>query len=581
MFDVPGLTVEGYAFCGCTGINNLKIKAGDTVFKRGALSGCTGITEVEIPVDFGYKVADIKETNGTGITSMFSGVSNVSRIHYTKGETGVMPDRVTSSGADNYYGYTLEFFSGTALKEIVFDEGITEIGDYAYTYSNLSGNRKLSSILLPKTMISIGYNNFQNIDKTKLTVYGYKNTFAESYANSLSAKFIPLYYPIFNEDNPDTLYRGISTLLKVKIYTGIEEYSDYMEGLIWSISGNENSNTAIDQNGMITVDAEETAEELVICVEYDGQSVSLTLPVSDINPELKSVSLTLTGNIGVNFLFDIPEVSRADTYISFTLNGETKRYCAKDAEEDENGWLRFSVLAAAKEIRDTITVRVENEAGELKQFKSGAQTIEGTFTYSVEKYFKTARKNYSDKTDLMNLINAMDTYGKYAQIKFDHVTEGMGTPDALEEVNLADLDQFKPVDTGSVTGITMSSISLSLETDTGVKAYFTVDAGHSINDYVITADNAEVELVASGNENEYYAQLKGAAAADLDEPIDIIITNNDQTETENITYYPLSYVRSILKNSAIYEADLVDVCKALYWYWFNTEAYFAAQQTTE
>ena len=296
--------------------------------------------------------------------------------------------------------------------------------------------------------------------------------------------------------------------------------------------------------------------------------------------ELKTVSLTLTGNIGVNFSFDIPAEERADTFVSFTLNGNTERLSAENAEADENGWLRFSALTAAKEMRDPIKVRIENAAGELKQFESGGQILSGEFEYSVEKYFNSVRENYQNETDLLNLVNSMDTYGKYTQIKFNYNTSNFTELPELDAVELSALDAFKADGAGSVTGITVSSISLSLESDTGVKAYFTVDADHNINEYVIKADNEPVELTAAeGLENVYYVQLKGAAAKDLDEPIDITITDIDGTETQNIKYYPLSYVRSILKNSAIYETELVDVCKALYWYWFNAEAYFAAQQT--
>ncbi|MDO4413609.1 MAG: hypothetical protein Q4C20_00885 [Erysipelotrichaceae bacterium] len=309
--------------------------------------------------------------------------------------------------------------------------------------------------------------------------------------------------------------------------------------------------------------------------KFSTYAVVVEMPAETKPITLEAVSLTLTGNIGVNFTFDIPAEERADTYISFTLNGNTERFSAENAEADENGLLRFTALAAAKEMRDPITVRVENEAGDLKQFESNGAAFDGTFTYTVENYFKSVRKNYSNLTELLNLVNAMDTYGKYAQINFKYNTEGMEAPDALGTVDPADLEQFKAAGTGSVTGVTVSSILLSLESDTGVKAYFTVDAGHSIDEYVIKADDADVELTAAeGLSNTYYAQLKGAAAKDLDEAINITITNTAGTETQSITYYPLSYVRSIIKNSASYEADLVDVCKALYWYWYNTEAYF-------
>ncbi|MDO4413595.1 MAG: leucine-rich repeat protein [Erysipelotrichaceae bacterium] len=630
-----GVTYMGaYAFTYCSNLSHVVINEGISTIGMRTFYGCSKLQDITIPTSLNTVQPYAFEGCGSLSDVYFDGLEEQRNImissrntaltsavwHYLKhrlyitdyigcdisvtADDGQQMQNGDIISKDQFLNVVLTIKPGYELKEEFIKEFVVVVEEEDLNIDGSEYVAKIADLLNLEELLN-GTANY--LDTILFNEESMPAIIEEARANGMSitveieeSTIEPDAYEtelIMNEVNDDAVidWHDIRLIVYVNgIRTG--SISSTSEPVTVLIPLSENLTAAMNETRIIRVIRIHNgeAETLECTLSEDGNSVifetdkfSTYAIVAETPAEtgpitLEAVSLTLTGNIGVNFTFDIPEEERSDTYISFTLNENTERFSAENAEADENGLLRFTALAAAKEMRDPITVRVENEAGDLKQFESNGAAFDGTFTYTVENYFKSVRKNYSNLTELLNLVNAMDTYGKYAQINFKYNTEGMEAPDALGTVDPADLEQFKAAGTGSVTGITVSSISLSLESDTGVKAYFTVDAGHSIDEYVIKADDADVELTAAeGLSNTYYAQLKGAAAKDLDEAINITITNHDETETQSITYYPLSYVRSIIKNSASYETRLVDVCKALYFYWVNTEAYFAAQQPAE
>ena len=116
---------------------------------NGAFNGCSSLISVTMPVDLqqGEK--------------LFDGCKTVQHIHYLKGKTGIMRDRRSGTGYNNF-DYFLESNCWQTLQSIDFAEGVLRIGDYAYYCynfdTNSSGvvNTALTSVTLPSTLESIG-----------------------------------------------------------------------------------------------------------------------------------------------------------------------------------------------------------------------------------------------------------------------------------------------------------------------------------------------------------------------------------------------------------------------------------------
>ena len=136
------LSVGAEAFYDCDGITKVTIDSAATLIGSNAFAYCDAIKELDIPVDY----------NPTGI---FSSISGVEKITYSFGYSGRMQNRTSSN-----YDDTVEYVSRNNLTTVVFEEGITHIGSYAfYGYYNGNGN-VLTNVTLPSTLQSIGEHAF-------------------------------------------------------------------------------------------------------------------------------------------------------------------------------------------------------------------------------------------------------------------------------------------------------------------------------------------------------------------------------------------------------------------------------------
>ena len=451
------------------------------------------------------------------------------------------------------------------MAEVELDEGITRIGNNVY-----SNNTALRYALLPKSLEEIGTNNFRIIDKTQAVFYGYKDSYGETYSGTLPVKFIPLYYPLLNEDNPDTVYRGRSYKLSARIYTGIGIFN---EDILWSVSGNISSGTKISQNGILNIGTDETADEITVTAGHGENTESFVLQVKNTDVQVYGTSLALEGEIGINFYLDIMDDQVNDLEIVMVMGDQETVIPASEGIVSTVSGRRLRMFAypvAAKEMSDQVVISVRDKEGNpVSLTKENIEYPEG-YGYRATDYFARAEEAGKEKTK--KLVRVLNNFGKYAQIYFGYnVTDDVLDTDDVSHVSAETLEPYKAIiSADEVEGISYVGGSTMLDGAIGYRLYFKVEEGHRIADYTFTMDGNKVTPVKSGS--QYYIEKADIAAKDLG--VMNQITVSDGTATKTIRYSALSYAYTALTLTGDNRVKLQNMCRAMYLYNQQAIEYF-------
>ena len=157
-------SIGNYAFSGCTILTSIEIPNSVTSIGDSVFSHCSGLTSVEISDSLTsisnyafYDCSGIKELTMPCSAKIYNSqytfynCSNIESVTLTKG-TGTMQNYSLSNGeSDTFYQYTPFYFSRNNLKEIVIEDGVENIGSYAFEDCS-----SLTSVEIPNSVTSIG-----------------------------------------------------------------------------------------------------------------------------------------------------------------------------------------------------------------------------------------------------------------------------------------------------------------------------------------------------------------------------------------------------------------------------------------
>ena len=330
-------------------------------------------------------------------------------------------------------------------------------------------------------------------------------------------------------------------------------------------------------------------------LDNDGKCDDCGAIIDGIGAKLAGYSLSLTGNIGVNFYMELSDdvVNDASAYMNFTLpNGTTSKVYVSGTHEDgstattdttvKNGvtYYVFTCEVAAKEMTSDIKAQMIGNDGEKKG---------KVYTYTVKEYADYILSHTSaEESDIskatIQLVKGMLNYGGAAQKYFGYKTDKLAS-DGLtltgtvfndtSIINNITNEANKAFVKCANAKVTFKSAYLSLNstTDLCVSVQFADDVTVKEDMFAIWCNTDQIskdqyEVTKVNEENCYKITLHGVKASQLNEKYAFYVELSD-TEYAELAYGTNSYAYTVMSSACdnINNIEsLREVVKALYAY---------------
>ena len=291
------------------------------------------------------------------------------------------------------------------------------------------------------------------------------------------------------------------------------------------------------------------AEDVVISVLFDFED--------NVGARLAGHSISLKGNIGVNFYMELSDAVANDpnAYMHFTIPSGDQTFAedvlVKDAEHDGNYYV-FKCSVAAKDMDSTIYAQLNN-----------GEPIGTIYEYSVKQYadylIDNADDDHPEYQRAKPLVEAMLQYGRHAYVYFNN--------DVADEA----LNTTVPVKGSSVenmpAGVEFDGATLSLKSLTTLSLYFVKENGAADVELTMDGMTEGVDYETDHKGNEYVIRIRNISAAKLNDDFTVMVNG-----TGSVTYSPMTYCYKAQTSS---DAKLANAVKALYLYWVEADKYFA------
>jgi len=391
-FDARGvapITINDYGFAGANGapgyIRTIDfIGSGDVVFGSQAFN-FTGIESLTLPANVKFK--DNAEGIFTSclrlktadiycdvVPKMFDDCNSLETVNFKGNTTSIpyaafrncnikrldIPSSVKSIGEE-------AFFGSYQLSAVTLRSGLSSIGAKAFYDNNFK------FVIIPASVTSIGEKAFGYISDSKtidgFTIYGYRGTAAETYANENGFTFIPL--------DSESSVKGVTY---TPSWSSVNDYS-------FSVDGRPLKLQVIEATGATRTFSRHASN--VVIKAYDEQGNEVHDTSADLAYEVWTVKTRLTPNSSLKIHAKYDNVWEDQTY-DFSVSTLYSDTTLKSAELAETSGKQSAVGCKIVTGSGVNKVRIEYEDGMTTTVNSSMAVLDETnMTYTYNLSVKT------------------------------------------------------------------------------------------------------------------------------------------------------------------------------------------------
>ena len=305
--------------------------------------------------------------------------------------------------------------------------------------------------------------------------------------------------------------------------------------------------------------------------DNDGRCDDCDQYIDGIGAKLAGYSLSLTGNIGVNFYMELSDQIIADkgAYMQFTLpNGSVTKVPVSEAQKNTTInagkiYYKFPCEVASYEMTQDIKAQMFDGNGNYGK----------EYTYTVRDYAQYLIDHVDLYQNAYPFAVAMLNYGACSQKYFNKAVEELAnkylTDDELEIPNRFDgyVDKFVAKKAENDALGRFAGLSMVLKSETTLNLFYEPQEGIDVSKLTFSIDGKEITPVKRGQ--YYILSLENIRANELENSKTFTVT--DGTNTLSGEYCALMYCYQVLQAAkGAYADDLVTLVKA-----FSDYAYTA------
>ena len=474
----------------------------------------TFLKSVTVPASVTYLGEGAFEESKLESVTILANISKIEEATFyscSKLSSVTLPESVKTIGTGAFYNSgltTVDFLDGVEtidifafadcgnLSSVIIPDTVTTVDDSAFY-----GNKNLVSVTLPSSLTFLGESAFQDSGLKSITIPGNiktisKSAFAESkdlmnvtilngvekiddYAFSGCNNLVTVTIPASVKYIGDDAFWNCTRVTDVYCYAVPDDDFDWPEGRFDDFSRNSSARTKCHVCSEY-LDTYLDRFYYKVNVDFTGDLVP------SIGETLKGYSLSLDGDIALNFYMSVDEaLAASDTAkVVFTISSldgsKTKTQTVyvnpqSDANRNsayiEDGYYVFKCRVAAKEMTSIITAQMVD--GNSKGNK---------YEYSVQKYGQFILNHYyiAKYEDAKEIVKAMLNYGAYSQLYFNYNLENLANSvfeyEYEREVDMIDISELRAFSGSTLvgtSGLKLKSANLELESETVLNLYFT------------------------------------------------------------------------------------------------------------